>query len=167
MNTILSLLCNYVLLKYHDKLILPCQWQKGDNFVCGDGRGHGKLFTATVIDGNWRHAAKMNEARERTLQNMCSGLWAKPCMRMHELLMIDFVVGWQTDSILKNGERSTKSLFWGRWLFYHEQSNRPKKLCPNCTREVYHLPADCFELESNKGKRPAGWRSCMWRGGDR
>ena len=38
---------------------------------------------------------------------------------------------------------------------------RPKKLCPNCKREVYHLPADCFELEGNKSKRPAGWRSCM------
>jgi hypothetical protein len=38
---------------------------------------------------------------------------------------------------------------------------RPKKLCPNCKREVYHLQAECFELESNKGKRPAGWRSCM------
>ena len=28
---------------------------KDDNFVGGDGREHGKLFTATVIDGNWRH----------------------------------------------------------------------------------------------------------------
>ena len=37
---------------------------------------------------------------------------------------------------------------------------RPKKLCLNCKQEVYHLPDECFKLEKNKGKRPAGWRSC-------
>jgi len=34
-----------------------------------------------------------------------------------------------------------------------------KRLCPNCKREVYHAPDDCYKLEKNAGKRPAGWRS--------
>ncbi len=36
---------------------------------------------------------------------------------------------------------------------------RKPKLCPNCKKEVYHAPDDCFELEKNKDKRPPGWRS--------
>ena len=31
--------------------------------------------------------------------------------------------------------------------------------CPNCKREVYHAPDDCYELEKNASLRPAGWRS--------
>jgi len=38
---------------------------------------------------------------------------------------------------------------------------RGKSLCPNCKREVFHLPDDCFELEKNASKRPANWRSCL------
>ena len=38
---------------------------------------------------------------------------------------------------------------------------RGKSLCPNCKREVFHLPDDCFELEKNASKRPAIWRSCL------
>ena len=33
----------------------------------------------------------------------------------------------------------------------------PKKLCPHCKKMVVHAPSDCFELESNKDKRPRGW----------
>ena len=34
-----------------------------------------------------------------------------------------------------------------------------KRLCPNCKREVYHAPDDCFELAKNASRRPAGWRT--------
>lgn len=33
---------------------------------------------------------------------------------------------------------------------------RKPKLCPNCKKVVYHKPDDCFELEKNAAKRPAG-----------
>jgi hypothetical protein len=36
---------------------------------------------------------------------------------------------------------------------------REKKLCPNCNKWVLHFPAECFSLESNKNKRPAGWKA--------
>ena len=41
------------------------------------------------------------------------------------------------------------------------EGNRPKKLCPNCKHEVYHVLDECFELAKNAGKRPASWRSCL------
>jgi hypothetical protein len=41
------------------------------------------------------------------------------------------------------------------------EGSRPKKLCINYKREVYHLPDECFELTKNAGKRPAYWRSCL------
>ena len=31
--------------------------------------------------------------------------------------------------------------------------------CPNCKREVYHAPDECYKLEKNASRRPAGWRS--------
>jgi hypothetical protein len=34
---------------------------------------------------------------------------------------------------------------------------KEKKLCPNCKQEVFHLPADCFELPANAAKRPNNW----------
>ena len=34
---------------------------------------------------------------------------------------------------------------------------KEKKLCPNCKQEVFHLPADCFELPANEAKRPNNW----------
>ena len=31
--------------------------------------------------------------------------------------------------------------------------------CPDCKREVFHTPDDCYELEKNASRRMAGWRS--------
>jgi hypothetical protein len=36
---------------------------------------------------------------------------------------------------------------------------RDKKLCPNCNKWVGYFPAECFFLEANKNKRPAGWKA--------
>jgi hypothetical protein len=36
---------------------------------------------------------------------------------------------------------------------------REKKLCSNCIKWVVHFPAECFSLEANKNKRPAGWKA--------
>jgi hypothetical protein len=36
---------------------------------------------------------------------------------------------------------------------------REKKLCPNCNKWVVHFPAECFSLEANKNKCPAGWKA--------
>jgi hypothetical protein len=36
---------------------------------------------------------------------------------------------------------------------------RDKKLCPNCNKWVVHFPAECFSLEANKNKCPAGWKA--------
>jgi hypothetical protein len=33
--------------------------------------------------------------------------------------------------------------------------------CPNCKRDVRHMPANCHELEANASQRPAGWSSCL------
>lgn len=41
------------------------------------------------------------------------------------------------------------------------EGGKPLKMCPNCKREVYHSPDECFELAKNAGKRPASWRSCL------
>ena len=35
------------------------------------------------------------------------------------------------------------------------------KHCPNCKRNTWHKPDDCFELARNKGKRPSYWRSFL------
>lgn len=40
-------------------------------------------------------------------------------------------------------------------------TQREKKRCPNCKRDVFHVPDDCFELDKNKDKRPPGWKSCL------
>ena len=34
---------------------------------------------------------------------------------------------------------------------------KERKLCPNCKIEVFHAPADCFELPANAAKRPDNW----------
>jgi hypothetical protein len=34
-----------------------------------------------------------------------------------------------------------------------------KSKCPNCKRWCLHLDGDCLELEANKDKRPANWKS--------
>jgi hypothetical protein len=36
---------------------------------------------------------------------------------------------------------------------------RDKKLCPNCNKWVVHFPEECFSLEANKNKCPAGWKA--------
>jgi hypothetical protein len=36
---------------------------------------------------------------------------------------------------------------------------REKKLFPNCNKWVVHFPAECFSLEANKNKCPAGWKA--------
>lgn len=36
---------------------------------------------------------------------------------------------------------------------------RKKQLCPHCGKYVIHKPDECFELEKNASKRPAGWKS--------
>jgi hypothetical protein len=38
-------------------------------------------------------------------------------------------------------------------------AGRTKAMCPNCNQEVFHLPADCFELPCNAVKRPRNWVS--------
>jgi hypothetical protein len=35
--------------------------------------------------------------------------------------------------------------------------SKKRKLCPNCKQDVFHLPADCFELSANTAKRPNNW----------
>eukprot|EP00961_Rhodomonas_salina_P064049 860701-Rhodomonas_salina.1 len=38
------------------------------------------------------------------------------------------------------------------------KSGRPRFDCPNCGKKgAVHKPADCFSLESNAHRRPAGW----------
>ena len=37
----------------------------------------------------------------------------------------------------------------------------PTKLCPNCKRDTWNEPDDCFELAKNKDKRPSYWKSCL------
>ena len=34
---------------------------------------------------------------------------------------------------------------------------KEKKIFPNCKQEVFHLPADCFELPANAAKHPNNW----------
>ena len=35
------------------------------------------------------------------------------------------------------------------------------KHCPNCKRNTWHKPDECFELARNKEKRPSYWKSCL------
>ena len=37
----------------------------------------------------------------------------------------------------------------------------PPTLCVNCKKEGYHQAKDCYELATNKEKRPPGWRSAL------
>ena len=36
---------------------------------------------------------------------------------------------------------------------------REQKWCPNCERDTWHDPEDCFELMKNASKRKANWKS--------
>ena len=48
------------------------------------------------------------------------------------------------------------------------RENKQKKQtihCPNCKVVGFHKPDNCFELVKNKAKRPASWKTCLWRGG--
>mmetsp|Transcript_55564 Transcript_55564/g.166550 ORF Transcript_55564/g.166550 Transcript_55564/m.166550 type:complete len:118 (-) Transcript_55564:74-427(-) len=36
---------------------------------------------------------------------------------------------------------------------------KDKDKCPHCQREVWHIPEDCFELETNANLRPSSWKS--------
>ena len=33
--------------------------------------------------------------------------------------------------------------------------------CPNCKRDTWHKPSDCFELEQNKASHPHYWKTCL------
>ena len=35
------------------------------------------------------------------------------------------------------------------------------KHCPNCKRDTWHKPNDCFEMARNKDKRPSYWKLCL------
>ena len=35
------------------------------------------------------------------------------------------------------------------------------KHCPNCKRNTWHKPDECFELARNREKRPSYWKSCL------
>jgi len=110
---------------------------KGDNFVGGDGRGHGKLlFIATVLDGNWR-LKRMELASThwivkrdymysimmlyQTQQNHELQSWRKPAHTCSMLkvppitkyLMLSMSSFWL---IMWLGDRQTWSLF--RWKFH-------------------------------------------------
>ena len=37
----------------------------------------------------------------------------------------------------------------------------PAKYCPNCKRDTWHEPYDCFELENNSRKRHPRWKLCV------
>ena len=37
----------------------------------------------------------------------------------------------------------------------------PPTLCANCKKEGYHQAKYCYELVTNKEKRPPGWRSAL------
>ena len=37
----------------------------------------------------------------------------------------------------------------------------PPTLCANCKKEGYHQAKDCYELVTNKEKRPPGWCSAL------
>ena len=37
----------------------------------------------------------------------------------------------------------------------------PPTLCAHCKKEGYHQAKDCYELVTNKEKRPPGWRSAL------
>jgi len=41
----------------------------------------------------------------------------------------------------------------------HKTPWKEKQLCPNCNKDVVHVPADCFSLKANKDKCPNGWRT--------
>ena len=36
---------------------------------------------------------------------------------------------------------------------------RQRRKCPNCKKEVYHLPDDCYGFKNNAHLRHLGWRS--------
>ena len=37
----------------------------------------------------------------------------------------------------------------------------PAKYCPNCKRDTWHDPDDCFDLEKNAHKCHPRWKPCM------
>ena len=39
------------------------------------------------------------------------------------------------------------------------KTKREQKWCPNCKRDTWHNPEDCFELVKNASKRKANWKS--------
>ena len=39
------------------------------------------------------------------------------------------------------------------------KTKREQKWCPNCKRDTWHDPDDCFELSKNKDKRGPNWKS--------
>ena len=42
-----------------------------------------------------------------------------------------------------------------------DKPRRESKYCPNCKRDTWHDPDECFELTKNKDKRPANWKSAL------
>jgi len=40
-----------------------------------------------------------------------------------------------------------------------DKPDRQAKWCPNCKRDTWHDPDDCFELGKNKDNRPKNWKS--------
>ena len=44
------------------------------------------------------------------------------------------------------------------------ESTRQRKFFPNCKKEVYHYPNECYELKKNSHLRhPGWWRRLLWR----
>ena len=37
------------------------------------------------------------------------------------------------------------------------ETTQQRSTCPNCKKDVYHLPEDCYELKKNAHLRHPGW----------
>ena len=50
--------------------------------------------------------------------------------------------------------------------YLNDRRGYSDKYCPNCKRDTWHEPDECFELEKNAHKRHSRWKSCVkWRCG--
>ena len=47
----------------------------------------------------------------------------------------------------------------GKKINPRKEPTRKRKNYPNCKKEVYHLPYDCYKLEKNAHLKHPGWRS--------
>jgi hypothetical protein len=120
-----------------------------------NSKNHTNKKTAKfAISNNAIEQAKEQQAEEAALMNELASLMSDKSNEKFEKYMVE------TTSALTAVTKALEKLSTNnRRNGNRNNQNKEKTTCPHCKAEGLHKADDCWELDKNASKRPAGWKS--------